>query len=436
MIPRLRRSAVLVALVVLAGCAKPSVQQAATPSPAPSGAGGVGYVHMQELIKAHPLYPQLAQMERSMDALSLRSLGPDVAQTGANLSKEDAELQKELTEASERTKKILDQKGTEYQREENAAIAAALSAGGHATTAGPVGAGVGATARQQSAGVQAEMARNLQAYQKTLATQETQQTVAYEHAVSQRIDRQYGAKARELQSKESELALQLATKDAPQRLELRTRLANLALDNAARDAVRGQLDALDKSEADQVAAMRNRDQQTLAQLRTQLRAQAQHEIDTGVAKIHSQNQAKFTSRAGPSTGVPTVPAGGVTVPTNLPPDLKSKIDALHKEYQDRYTRDARATIDKFNKTRDDLKRRYDELHGVDSAANTSLGKELSGLQAQHDKLYSQIVDQINREVRIVAQRQGITTVLTEIAGNGAGTDLTPAVKKEIESLHE
>jgi hypothetical protein len=272
-----------------------------------------------------------------------------------------------------------------------------LAAGGHAVAAGPVGANVGATARQQAAGVQAEMSRNLSAYEKTLSRQEMQQTAAYERAVSQRADRQYGAKARELQSKESELALQLATKDAPQRLELRTRLANLALDNTAREQVRSQLDALDKSEADQVAAMRNRDQQTLAQLRTQLRAQAQHEMETGVAKIHAQNEAKLVSRAGPAT-VPNVPGGGIVVPTNLPPDLKAKIDALHKEYQDRYTRDAKATIDKFNQTRDDLKKRYDDLHGVDAAASASLSKELAGLQEQHDKLYSQIVDQINREV--------------------------------------
>jgi Skp family chaperone for outer membrane proteins len=103
MIRRLRRSAAFLALVALAACAKPTAQQAATPSPSPSSGGAVGYVNMQELVKAHPLYSQLAQTERSIGALSLSSLGPGVAQTGANLSKEDAELQKELTQASEET---------------------------------------------------------------------------------------------------------------------------------------------------------------------------------------------------------------------------------------------------------------------------------------------------------------------------------------------
>jgi hypothetical protein len=425
---------IVLAALLFAGCAKPAAQQSA-PSPSPSGGGEVGYVHMQELIKAHPLYPQLAQTERSIDALSLRSLGPGVAETGASLSKEDAELQKELTDASLRAKKILDQKQAEYQREENAAISAALAAAGRAEAGGAVGADVGATANRQVAGVRAEMNRDLQAYQKTLADQERRQTLAYERAVSQRFDRQYQAKAQELQSKESQLALQLATKDAPQRLELRTRLANLALDNASRADVQKQLDALDRSEADQLAALRNRDQQTLAQLRTQLRAEAQREIEAGIAKIHAQNEAKLSAKAGTPAGAGKVPTGYVA-PANLPPDLKSKIEALHKEYQDRFNRDAQATIDQFNKTREDLKKRYDELHAIDAASSASLRKELSDLQAEHDRLYAQIVDQIDREVRLVARSRGVTTVISEVAGNGRGVDLTEAAKKEIESLHE
>ncbi|MGH7716866.1 MAG: OmpH family outer membrane protein, partial [Vulcanimicrobiaceae bacterium] len=214
--------------------------------------------------------------------------------------------------------------------------------------------------------------------------------------------------------------------------ELRTRLNNLALDQSARDQVKALLDGLDKSEADQVGAMRNRDQQTLAQLRAQLRSQAQNDVNSGVAKIRAQNSAKLDVQGGVTGTVPgAAPASG-----NLPPDLKAKIAALHKEYQDRYARDAKATIAQFNKTRDDLQKRYNELHAVDSGASTSLRKELASLQAQHDQLYSEIVDQINREVRIVAQEKGVSTVISGVLGDGSGVDLTQAAKKEIESLHE
>jgi len=395
----------------------------------------VGYVRMQQLVEAHPLYPQLHRIELSMDALNLRSLGPGVGQTGSDLSKEDAELQKELYAASARTKEILAQKQAQYQREENAAIDAALAAGGHAAAGGALGAGLGATAQRQAAGVSAQMNRNLQAYANTLGAQEQAQIKAYQQAVSKRIDAEYQAKANQLQSQEQEFALSLATKDAPQRLELRTRLANLALDNTAHQQVSQQLEALDKSESDQVSAMRKRDQQTLAELRTQLRAQGERELRDGVAKIHAADQSKLATAAHSAPAPAALPSGAVTGAT-LPADLRARLVALHKEYQDRFSRDAQATVEQFTKTRQELQQRYDELHGIDNAASASLQKELASLQSQHDKLYAEIVDQIQREVRIVAQEKGVTTVLSDVSGEGSGVDLTDAAKKEIESLHE
>jgi hypothetical protein len=415
---------------LLAGCTKPAQQTAA---PVGAGEGKVGYVDIDALVKVHPLYPQLAQTERSIDALNLRSLGPGVGSTGSSLDAQDAELQKELTDASNRTRQILNQKQTEYQREENAAITAALAAGGHAAKSSSVGGNVSATTGKQVGSVNAEMNRDVATYRRTLSSQEQQQERDYSRAVSDRLNRQLQAKTNELQNKEANLELQLQTKDAPQRLELRTRLSNLAMDQTSRDQVKAQIDALDKSESDQVAAMRNRDQQTLAQLRAQLRTQAQSDVNSGIAKIRSQNGAKAGPQGGGNTGA--VP-GGVVASTNLPPDLKAKIAALHKEYQERYTTDANATIAAFTKTRDDLQKRYNELHAVDSGANSSLSKELAALQAQHDQLYSEIVDQIDREVRIVAQTKGVTTVVSDVIGNGSGVDLTEAAKKEIESLHE
>jgi Skp family chaperone for outer membrane proteins len=415
--------------VLLAGCSKPA-QQAAAPA---SGGGKIGYVDTDALVHAHPLYPQLAQIELSMDALNLHSLGPGVGSTGSGLAKQDAELQQELTDASNRTNQLLQQKQTDYQRQENAAISAALAAGGHAAAAGSVGANVGATAGKQVGNVNAEMNRDVNAYRRTLSQQEQQQERSYEKAVSDRVNRQLQAKANELQNKESELELSLQTKDASERLELRTRLNNLALDQGSRDQVKAQLDALDKGESDQVAAMRNRDQQTLAQLRTQLRGQALRDVGSGIAKIRAQNGVKLGAQGGGNTGA--VP-GSTVASTNLPADLKAKIAALHKEYQERYMRDANATVAQFNKTRDDLQKRYNELHAADSGASSSLRKELASLQAQHDQLYSEIVDQINREVRIVAQEQGVSTVISGVLGNGSGVDLTQAAKKEIESLHE
>ncbi|MGH7716508.1 MAG: hypothetical protein ACREML_10990, partial [Vulcanimicrobiaceae bacterium] len=161
----------------------------------------MGYVNLDALVQAHPLYPQLAQTERSIDALNLRSLGRGVGSTGASLGKEDAELQTELTDAGNRTNQILEQKQRDYQREENAAISAALAAGGRASAGGSVGANVGATAGKQVGNVNAEMNRDVNAYRRTLSQQEQQQEKNYEKAVSDRVNRQLQAKANELQNK-------------------------------------------------------------------------------------------------------------------------------------------------------------------------------------------------------------------------------------------
>ncbi|MBV8354764.1 MAG: hypothetical protein JO101_05560 [Candidatus Eremiobacteraeota bacterium] len=399
-----------------AGCAKPP---AASTSAPPARGGKVGYVRMDELIKDHPLYPQLAQTERSIDALNLRSLGPGAAETGADLAKQDAELQRELNDASARAKKLLDQKQDEYRKQENAAIAAALSAGGH-------------PAPQLAQSMNGDML----SLEKTLQAQDRAQVNAFARSATQRADRQYRAKANELQQKESQFSLELASKDAPARLELRTRLANLAMDDATREQVRKQLSDLDRKEADQVAAMRNRDQATLVQLRDQLRGSTQREIGTTVAKIHADTQAKLSARAAAQQKSLTAQAGPLAAGGSVPPDLKAKIEALHKEYQQRFDQDAKATIEQFNKTRDELKRRYDALHGVEGEADAATRKELAALQAQHDKLYAEIVDQVDREVRTVAQNRGVSVVLSTIAAGGQGIDLTSDAKKEIESLHE
>ena len=427
-------AAALLGTAFLTGCARPGP----SPTSSTSSSGKVGYVRMEELIKDHPLYPQLAQTERSIDALNLRSLGPGAAAPGADLAKQDAELQRELTNASARAKKLLDEKQAQYRKEEDVAIAAALAAGGHAVPAGALARGLNATSQQQAAQVARQMDADLRGFQGTLEKQDKAQSEAFARAASQRADRQYRAKANELQQKESQFALDLASKDAPARLQLRTKLANLAMDDAAREAVRKELADLDRKEADQVAAMRNRDQATLLSLRDQLRASTQREVASAVAKIHADTQAKLSARASAdrqqlgSIGTP----GGVAAGGSIPPNLKVKIDALHKEYQDRFNADAKTTIEQFNKTRDELKRRYDELHGIDTAAQSGARKEIAALQAQHDKLYAQIVDQVDREVRVVAQNRGIAVVLSEVAGSGRGVDLTSDAKKEIESLHE
>jgi hypothetical protein len=437
-----RRLLALAACGLLAACAHGG---SSAPAAAPSG-GRVGYVRMDDLVKKHPLYGQLAQYDSNIAALNLSTLVPHVLAASPQLKAEETRLEAQLAAAAKRTDALLAAKGKSYQDRENAAIAAALRGAGQ--TGGP---GVGAiqsqmegTARTQAAGAGAQAQRDLDAYQHQLEAQDSAQITAAQHTLAARADRTYRAKVDELNAKESALSLMLANADAAERLSLRTRLSSLALDDAARDEANKALAALDRKESDEVGALHNVDAQTLATLKTQLQAGIENDMRTQVAQIRSQSVQRFRERAGqlrtqfaPSNGplIATSPSGPATVNPNLPPALRRRIQQLHADYTQAFQSDAKQTIADFQKTRSDLTARYALLTGTDAAAAQSAQLEIRSLEKKRDDLYQQMVAQINREVKTIAQERGVSTVVSSVAPAG-GVDLTGDAMKDIESLHE
>ncbi len=436
-----RRIAALAALVLLTACGKQ-----APPASSLSGGGAVGYVRMDELVQKHPLYDQLARYDRSIEAFDLGSTVPRVVPNDAEMRARERELQKQLEDAANRTKTLIDAKQKQYQQQEEAAIAAALQgAGNGGPSAAQIAGAVNTTARQQRGGVTAQAQNDLGAYRQTLEKQDQAQIEAAQKALSQRADRTWRAKAEELQSKESALSLSLANEDAAQRLALRTKLSSLALDDAAREDAQKQLAAIDRKEADETAAEHNRDQQTLAALQTQLHDQVQGELNAQVAKIRArslalmqQRQSTLSRQVSAGGGGPVVPTGaiGVSRQGSLPPALRARIAQLHQDYQKRFQDDAKTTIADFQKTRADLSRRYAELHGIDASSQQGAQAQVLALRKKRDDLYDQITGQIDREVRLIAQQRGISVVLTDVVAPAGGVDLTPDALKDIESLHE
>jgi len=435
-----RRIAALAGAAVLAGC---STKSAATGGPAsPAGSGTVGYVRMEELVERHPLYDQLARYDRSIEAFDLTATAPRAAAADPRVLRQEQELERELSSAADRTKKLLNEKQQQYQAQEAQAIAAALrgtAAGG--PSAAQIAGAVNATARQQQSGVASQAQRDLQSYHVTLQKQDQLQIAAAQKALAERADRTYRAQAEDLQAKESALQLRLANEDAAQRLALRTKLSSLALDDAAHDDAQKQLAALDRREADAFAAQRNRDTVTLAALQAKLHQQVQHELDAQVAAIQKHALGSLAQRqATLARGVQAAaaPAGvppALASPGNLSPALRTRIQALHDDYQRRFQDDAKTTVADFNKTREDLSRRYAELHGVDVSARDGAQAQIVELRKKRDDLYGQITAQIDREVRVVAQARGVSTVISSVAPAG-GVDLTADAMKDIETLHE
>ena len=438
------RLVALAACVVLAACARGG---SSAPAPAATAAAGrVGYVRMDELVKKHPLYGQLAQYDANIQALNLSALVPNALAASPALKAEEARLEAQLDAAAKRTGALLAAKGKSYQDRENAAIAAALRGAG--APAGPSVAAIESqmegTARSQAAGASAQAQRDLDAYRRQLEAQDTAQIAAAQHTLAARADRTYRAEADQLNAKEAALSLTLANADASERLTLHARLSSLALDDAARDADKKALAALDTKEADQIAALHNRDAQTLATLQTQLRSGIENDMRAQVAQIRERSVQRFHDRAdqlrtqfAPGNGpLIAMSANGVaTVNPNLPPALRQRILQLHADYTKAFQSDAKQTIADFNKTRSELAQRYALLTGTDAAAARSAQLEIRSLEKKRNDLYLQMVAQIGREVKTIAQERGVSVVVSSVAPAG-GVDLTGAAMKDIETLHE
>ena len=427
----------------LAACARGGQ---ATSSATPNASEGhiVGYVRMETLVKAHPLYPQLAHLDEDVAALQLKSVGPQIAASGGDIAREERVLQHDLDVAAERTKRALGQRQVEDSKREQAAIAAALGA-----AAAPGGAGGGtiengvvAQARLQAQTVGAAAQHNFATYRQALVDQDRAAVATLDATYNQRAEREFRARAEELGRKESDFALQLASDDAAERLSLRAKLSNLALDDASRADVKKQIDALDRKEADALGAMRNRDQTTLAAFERSLHDRMRAELGGQVAAIQKRTLAKIDVRAAQTreslVGQLAVPpgGGGAAVPPNVTPDMRQKLMTLHKKYQQDFNAYASQTIAQFQKTRSDLTRRFQTVAGVDADAQHNANKQIEALQRQRGDLYGQMVAQIDREVKAIAQKRGIGVVVSDVVAPAGGVDLTTDAQKDIESLHE
>jgi hypothetical protein len=435
----------LAALAVLqAGCARRDASTSSSPTATQiAGAGRVGYVHMDLLVKAHPLYAQLARLDDDVTALQLKSVGPEIGRSGADVVRQERVLQQQLETAAERTKQALNEKQNEYAKREQAAIDAALGAipGAGNASGARIENGVAQRAGDQARHAALAAQSNFDAYRRTVIDQDRQAADAVQKALAERASRTYRARADALQKQEADFALQQAGDDSAERLSLRTKLSNLALDDASRADVKKELDALDRREADAIGAMRNRDQATLAALQKQLHESVRADLIAQVTRLRNRSVAKIKEREldtrkelALQIGLPS--GGGAAVPSGIAPDMRAKLEALHKQYQADFNRDASQTIAQFQKTRADLTKRFRAIADVDAGAEAGANGQIDALRRQRGDLYNQMVAQIGREVKALARRRGINVVVSDVVAPAGGVDLTPDAEKEIESLHE
>ncbi len=432
-----------IAAAALAACAHGAATSVESAKSATDGR--VGYVRMDALVRKHPLYTQLARLDEDLQALELKSVGSEIARSGADIAVEGKRLQGELDSAATRTKAALADKQQQYAKREQAAINAAIGVGAGAPGAGgaEIAGGIARQANAQQRNVLGAAQKNLMTYRGAVIAQDRSAVESLNTSLAERASRAYRARADELQKKEADAALALASDDSAERLSLRTKLSNLALDDTSRQDVKKQLDALDKKEADVLGAMKNRDQGTLVALQHELHDRVRSELAVQVAALRKRTLAKIDAREKSTRQTivqqlapfPAV-AGRAGASGTIAPGMRAKLEALHQKYQNDFNKDASQTIAAFAKTRSDLTRRFRELSNVDRNAQAGASRQIGVLQKQRGDLYGEMVAQIGREVKVIAEKRGINVVVKDVVAPAGGVDLTADAEKDIESLHE
>jgi len=424
---RLQTAKALVALFIVAGCA-PNVHSAAV--------RGTGYVRMDEVVKHHPLYSQLSQLDDAIAAINLQAAGPRVPLGAQQIAAQTAELNRELRAAQDRANKILAQKQREYvQREQQADQAALAAAGVH---------GSGALAAQQLSNTSAAQAQqaaqaanaDFQAYQQSVVAQNNAASSSVVKQLQTQAEQKYRAKAEQLQQNETDLSLRLTQQDAAARLAIKMRLSNLAMDPAARRQAQAQLDDINNREASQMLAQRNADAATLRAYRAQLDRETGGAIRSQVGAIQAQTTAKLQEHRN-EVGTQLRSLGGApALPANLSPNVTAELARIHRQFVGQFQADAGKTINEYNATKSDLDRQFAALHGADVGATGAAAKELGSLQKRRVELYQQILNQVERDASRIAKDRGFSIVFVNIQAAVGGYDMTNLVIQDIESQHE
>jgi hypothetical protein len=424
---RLQNSVLGVALVVaVSGCA-PNIHSDAI--------RGTGYVRIGEVVKHHPLYGQLSQLDDAIAAINLQAAIPQVPLGAAQIAARTAELNRELQAAQARANEILAQKQRDYATRETQAVDAALAAAGiHGSGAQAARQMSGASQQQAAQAAQAASA-DLMAYQQNVIAQNNAASSSVTRQLQLQAAQKYRAKAEQLQQNETDLSLRLTQQDAAQRLAIKTRLSNLALDPAAQKQAQQQLAAIDAREAAAVQTQRNADAAALRTYRAQLDHETGSAIQSQVGAIQAQTRQKLEERRN-QVGAQLRSLGPPAIPANIPPDVQARIARIHHQFVAQFQADAAKTVQDYQTTKSDLDRQFEALHGADVGATGAAGKELDALQKRRNQLYAQIVAQVERDATRIAKERGFSVVFVDIWSSGGAYDLTNDLIKDVESQHE
>ncbi len=422
-------------MALISSCASGVALSACAPNVHSAAIRGTGYVRLDDVVKHHPLYPQLSQLDDAIAAIDLRYTAPHVPLGAKEIVAQTMQLNRELRAAQNRANAILSQKQRDYARREAQAVQSALAAAGVHGQGALAGEQMNDASAQQAQQAARSANADYQSYQQSVVAQDNATTSSIARQFQVQAQQKYRAKAEQLQQDETDLTLRLTQQDASARLAIKMRLSNLAMDPAARKQAQSQLAAINDREAAALAERRNADAAQLRAYRAQLDRETSGSIRSQVGAIQTQTRAKLEEhRNEVSSQLRSL--GPAATPPNVSPRVQAQIAQIHRQFVGQFQADAAKTVQEYDATKSDLDRQFAALHGADVGATGAAAKELNALRKRRADLYTQIVAQVRRDASRIAEDRGFSIVFVNVRAAAGGYDMTDQVIKDIESQHE
>ncbi len=406
--------------------------------------GTVGFVDMDAIVATHPLHSQLQAMQ---DQISVLQQVASAVPTGMNPQQSAAydQLQRELAASSDKFQQDLGQRRALYEKREAGAISKLqASALGSSANSGGVLGGLQQQYGAQAQALQKQAFATFNNYRDELFRQDGEHLKSVQQLIAADMRGKLKQRESELSSTETKYSISLVKADQEQRLNLQTRLQNLALSDKDRKQYQDQLNAIDANEQSRINALKARDNAEIATFEKGLNAQAASEYAAERSKTQAATQAKLVARQREMQTAMSPQMQALSgkfqqqlndANAKLANNQKYKAQALdvHNQMQTAYMAEANTAEASYRQVREQLVAKYSAIAHMQFQDNEAIAAQADKLAADRHDLYQKIVDQVQAQITQIAQKDGVAIVFTSIRGAGTAVDLTAEVRKAINS---
>jgi Skp family chaperone for outer membrane proteins len=442
-----RRSAIAAALVALVATLATTAcnrQGGGLLSLGPAGSK-VGYVDLDAVVAQHPLHSQLQAMQ---DQIALLQQESSLVPTGMTPQQNAAyqQLQSALADAQAKYESDLNARRAYYEQRESQAISQlqATTLGANPDTGGVLG-GLQQQFGSQAKAMQQAAFTTLNNYRNELFKQDSDHLRNVQELIAADVRGKLAQKASQLSAAQTAYQVSIVKADQDTKLNLQTKLQDLALTDAERATYSAQLRAIDQAEQTKIDAQKAQGDAEMAAFQKQLNAQAAARYDAERKATADATQAKLIARQKElqTQMQPQLVALNGKFQSQLAaanqklannPKYQAQAQSVHTQMQSSYVNEAQKATAAYEDARKSLVARYSAIAGMQFQDNQALSQQADQVAAERRDLYQRIVAQVQTQIQSIARTDGYAVVVTNVRGAGTAVDLTDRVAKALAAL--